>query len=360
MQQTVQENNTLLIDGPASVQIVSGIAEVFGKQLKETQRVVIRKDKRKPFYAVENMVLNIMLGANATITEVEGNTIPQSWNKPIQIVKELEKKPRVIIVLGAADMGKSSFCAYLLNKLVVGDHRVAVVDGDLGQSDIGPAASVGYALTTKAVTELNNLRLQNGFFVGVTSPIDAIPKMIQGLTSMINEALQKEMDYIIVNTDGFIAGDVAVNYKLSLIKELKPDVVVGIQAKDELDQIMSYLGGGGVMVVEPSPALSARGPDKRKSLREMTYKKYLKKPKLQCIPISQLTIEPRNGIPKSQEPGKGILVGLYGYGTRFLGIGVLRAINTSRRTLKIQTSVSSKPIRLVLGKVVLNKKLDEV
>ena len=77
-------------------------------------------------------------------------------------------------------------------------------------------------------------------------------------------------------------------------------------------------------------------------------------------PLSQIIVEPRNGVPKTQEPEKGVLVGLYGRGTKFLGIGVLRAINVGRRTLKIQTAVSSKPMRLVFGKVLLNEKLQEV
>ena len=360
MQQTVQPNRTLLVDGPASVQILSGKVEVFGKPLIAEQRVVVRKDKRKPFYATETAVLNVLLGANAAITEVEGNTIPQSWNKPVQTVQGLELKPVIIMVLGASDVGKSSFCTYMLNKLMENNRSVAVLDGDLGQSDIGPSATVSYAVAPKPVTELGNLRFQNGYFVGVTSPVNAVAKTIQGLTCMISELNQKQVDYIIINTDGFISGDAALRYKLGLIKELKPNVVVGVQKQDELEPIMSYLGGGGVITIEPSPALSSRTPERRKAIREMTYAKYLKKSKLQCIPVSQIIVEPRNGVPKTQEPEKGILVGLYGRGTKFLGIGVLRAINVGRRTLKIQTAVSTKPMRLVFGKVLLNEKLQEV
>ena len=114
------------------------------------------------------------------------------------------------------------------------------------------------------------------------------------------------------------------------------------------------------MIVEPSPALSLRSAEKRKFLREMTYTKYLRKSKLHCIPTSQITLEPRNGVPKTQEPEKGLLVGLYSRGTRFLGIGVLRSVNVERKTLKIQTAVRSKPFRLVFGKVHLNEKLQEL
>jgi polynucleotide 5'-hydroxyl-kinase GRC3/NOL9 len=362
LQQTVQTNKTLLVDGPASLQIVSGKAEAFGKPLRENQRIIVREGKRKPFYATEPLVLSILSGAGAKVSEVEGSTIPESWKKPVQIVKGLQKKPVTIMVLGTSDAGKSSFCTYILNKLLEskGNCNVAILDGDLGQSDIGPSATVSYTITNKQVTELGNLRFQNGYFVGVTSPVNAISKTVQALTAMMSEVSQKQPDYIVINTDGFVSGDEALRYKLTLIKELKPDVVVGIQVKGELDEIMSYLGGGGVMTVQPSPQLSVRTPERRKLIRERTYNRYLRRSKLQCIPVSQLTVEPRNGVPKTQEPDKGILVGLYGYGTKFLGIGVLREINISRNTLKIQTAVPTKPVRLVFGKVVLDRKLQEI
>jgi polynucleotide 5'-kinase involved in rRNA processing len=280
--------------------------------------------------------------------------------KPVQTVLGLTKRPVVIMVLGAVDSGKSSFCTYMVNKLVETNGKIAILDGDLGQSDIGPSGSVGYAVASRPITELYNMRLQNGYFVGVTSPVTAMKQAAEGLHDMKNEAQERHVDFILVNTDGFVSGELAISYKLTLIKDLKPDVVVGVQAQDELETLMSYLGGGGVMTVEPSTALNPRSEEKRRILREMTYAKYLHRSKLQCSPLSQITVEPRNGVPKKQEPDKGVLVGLYGCGSKFLGIGVLRAINSERKTLKVQTSVSTKPLRLVFGKVLLNRKLQEV
>jgi polynucleotide 5'-hydroxyl-kinase GRC3/NOL9 len=348
------------VDGPASVEVVSGKVEVFANPLKETQRILVREGKRLPFYASESSVLEVLLGANAAVKEVEGSTVPESWSKPVQTVLGLTKRPVVIIVLGAADSGKSSFCTYLVNKLVEANGKVAILDGDLGQSDIGPSGSVGYAVATRPITELYNMRLQNGYFVGVTSPVTAMDQAARGLHSMKHEAQERQVDFILINTDGFVSGDLAISYKLTLIKDLKPDVVVGVQAQTELETLMSYLGGGGVMTVESSNALNPRSEEKRRILREMTYTKYLHRSKLQCYPLSQITVEPRNGVPKKQDPDKGVLVGLYGRGTKFLGIGVLRAINSERKTLKVETSVSAKPLRVVIGKVLLNRKLQEV
>ena len=73
-----------------------------------------------------------------------------------------------------------------------------------------------------------------------------------------------------------------------------------------------------------------------------------------------MTVEPRSAIPKKQEPEKGILVGIYGRANKFLGIGVIRLINPVRKVLKVETSVSATPFRLVIGKVVVNEKLQEV
>jgi len=360
LQQTVESNRTLLVDGPASVCVVSGKAEMFGYQLKQAVRIVVREGKRLPFFVLEKAVFDVSLGPNAIIEEVAGSTIPESWNKPFEAILSVQKKPVVVLVLGKIDSGKSSYCTYLVNKLVNGKCRVAVLDGDLGQSDIGPSGTVGYAVASKPVAELYNLKLKNAFFVGVTSPIMAIAKTIEGLAYMKAEILQKPVDFMVINTDGWVTGDIAVSYKTQLVKELKPDVIVGVQVEDELGSLIACLDDASVVMIEPSSSLNQRSAEKRKSLREMSYAKYMKDAKLQCYPLSQITIEPREALPKNQEREKGLLVGLYGSESKFLGIGVLREINEKRKALKVQTAISAKPQRLLFGKVIFNKKLQEV
>jgi polynucleotide 5'-hydroxyl-kinase GRC3/NOL9 len=358
LQHTVESNKTMLVDGPASVRLICGKADVFGYPMKESQRVLVRGGKRLPFFVTEQTTFDVSLGVNSGIAETVGNTNPPSWSKAVKDVLGLQKRPAVVMVLGGADCGKSSLCTYLLNGLIDGKYKVAVLDGDLGQSDIGPSATVGYALASKRVAELYDLKLKNAFFIGVTSPITAMARTVEGLAAMEAELLQGQPDFVLINTDGFVSGDIAVQYKIELVKALKPDVVIALQMQDELAPITANFEIP-VVVVEPSFALKQRTPEKRKFLREMTYARYLRKAKLQCYPKSQVTIEPRNAIPKDQEPEKGILVSLYGRGSRFLGIGVLREVNQVRKTLKVQTSVSAKPLRIVIGKVVVDQKLQE-
>jgi len=359
LQQTVESNRTLLVNGPASVKVVSGRAEVFGYQVKPAQKVVVREGKRLPFFVVEKALFDVSLGANAGVEEAPESTIPSSWDKPLEAILSVQKKPAVVLVLGKIDSGKSSYCTYLVNKLVDGKCRVAVLDGDLGQSDIGSSGTVGYALTSKPVAELYDLKLENAFFVGVTSPIKATARTIEGMAALRAEISKRTVDFVIINTDGWVAGDIAVRYKTALVKELEPDLVVGVQVADELAELIASVERK-VLTVELSSSLSQRTAEKRKSLREMTYARYLKDAKLQCYPMNQLAVEPRDALPKSQTPEKGLLVGLYASGTKFLGIGVLREINQLRKVLKVQTAVSAKPSRIVIGKVCLDEKLREI
>jgi len=358
LQQTIKPDRTLIVDGPAAVQLVSGNAEVFGYPVKQS-KILVRVGKRLPFFVLEEALFDVSLGAGASIQEVEGNTIPSSWNKPVEAVLALENRPAVVLVVGQADSGKSSLCTYIVNKLVEANYKVAVLDGDLGQSDIGPSATVGYAVTSKHVTELYNLRLTNAYFAGFTSPVVAITKTIEGYTAMMNEILQRQGDFVVVNTDGWVLGDDAVRYKASLVKAIKPDVLVGVQVAEELALLIANLESN-LIVIEPSSALSPRSPEKRKSLREMSYVRYLQGSKVQCYPMSQLIVEPRNAVPKDLQPQKSVLVGLYGSESKFLGIGVLRELNPARKVLKVQTAVSAKPNRLVIGKLRLNEKLQEI
>jgi polynucleotide 5'-hydroxyl-kinase GRC3/NOL9 len=360
MKQTIEAGKTLLVNGPASVKVLSGKAEVFGYTIKETPQPIVREGKRQPFYVLENTEFNISLGANAAVQEAETSTVPESWNEPLQAVKAIQNKPAVVMVVGKADSGKSSFSTYMVNKLVDEKAKVAVLDGDLGQSDIGPPCSVAYGYTSKRVTELYELMVSNAFFVGVTSPVQAVTRTIEGLVTLHKEIMQKaEADYVIINTDGWVEGEAAVNYKLQLVNQLKPDLVVGIQSQEELKPLLSSIITVPTRSVESSVAVNERNPEKRTKLRELNYAKYLKDAKVHSLFSSYMEIQEKNVLPKEQGKEKGILVGLRSSRKRFLGIGIQLEYNRARRIMKVLTPVRSKPASIAIGKIRLDPELKE-
>ena len=419
MNKTLEKGKTLLVDGPASVTVISGSAEVFGSTVEGRGKVVIREGKRLPFTAKETTTIEISLGENASIEEVDANTIPPSWTEACEQLLNFQSKPVVAMVLGNVDSGKTSFCTYLANRLLQEKKKVAILDGDLGQSDIGPPCTVAYTFLTKPATDLFNLEAKNAFFIGFTSPSPAINKVIEGLTLLKREILEGNPDFIVVNTDGWVEGEDAVNYKVQLVKELNPHIIFCIQQKDELMSLLNSLEGFQKIVVESPPAIKQRSREKRRSLRELGYIKYLKNAKVQSIPISWLKIEANEflglgatyestrqakrvyellgmnplhfaelkdkfcivigkgrwireeNLKKLEETvGKkvvvyrkgeeeGLLLALYNNERKFLGIGILREIDYSRKTLKIFTPISEKISIVAFGRVKLDKNLKE-
>jgi len=357
--QTVERGKTLLVDGPASVSVVSGKAEVLGFPVKGTRRIVIREGKRLPFFVAETASFDISLGENASSEEVDGNTIPPSWVESLEVLMGFQKKPAIAMVMGKADSGKTSFCTYLINNLVSAKQKVAIIDGDLGQSDIGPPCTVAYAFIAKPLTELYELKAENAFFVGVTSPSEAVSKTIEGLALMKAEILERTVDFVVVNTDGWVEGEEAVEYKSQLAEKLEPDIVLCIQQKNELEPLLATLTKFRKIVIDSSSVAKQRSREKRKNLREMSYAKYLTDAKMKSLPLNQLTLEEKTALPIGQSEENGLLLGLYDGQRKFLGIGILREVDSVRKTLKVLTSVSAKPSIIALGKVRLDENLKE-
>lgn len=360
MNRTVEKGKTLLVDGPASVSVVSGKVEVFGFSVKDAGKIVIREGKRLPFAVLEKTDFDIILGENASAEEVDGNTIPQPWIESADALIGLQKKPVIAMVAGRADSGKSSFCTYLINKLVNEKRKVAVLDGDLGQSDIGPPCTVAYAFVTKPVTDLFKLKAENTFFVGFTSPSEAVDKTVRGIRLMKQEILDKAADCIIVNTDGWVEGEEAVAYKSALAEQINPDVVFCIQQNAELTPLLVSLAKFRKSMVESPLTVRQRSREKRRDLRELGYIKYLADAKVQTWLLKMLTIEGQSGSQAEQTWEEGLLLGLYDAQRKFLGIGVLRKVDYMRNALKIFTSVSTRPSSIAFGKVRLNENLKEI
>lgn len=291
MNKTVEKNKTLLVDGPASVTVISGVVDVFGALISGKGKVVIREGKRIPFTTQEKTEFAVSLGENASVEEVDGSTIPPSWIEASNHVLEIQDRPALLMVMGKVDSGKSSFCTYVVNKLLNEKHKVAVLDGDLGQSDIGPPCSVAYNFVEKPVTDLFNLEARNAFFVGVTSPSSAVDKVIEGLVSLKREILDGNPDFVVVNTDGWVEGEDAVNYKIGLVNALSPSIVLCVKQGDELTPLISALENSRKLIIESPPTIKQRNREKRKSLRELGYVKYLKNAKVQSIPLSWVNVE---------------------------------------------------------------------
>jgi len=419
MNRAVEGGKTLLIDGPASVSVVSGEVEVFGFRLGNIRKAVVREGKRLPFAVRETATFDISVGESTNVEEVDGDTIPSSWLQAFEELLNSQVRPFTAMVIGTIDSGKTSLCTFLINKLLEEGQKVAILDGDLGQSDIGPPCTVSYAFVTKPVTDLFNLHAKNAFFVGFTSSSRATNKVVEGLFSSKEKILGNSPDFVIANTDGWVEGEDAVKYKLQLAEKLNPNIVLCIQQKDELAALLEILKKFRKVIVDSPSAIRQKSREKRRSLRELGYMKYLRNAKVKSIPLNWLKIEEDELVGLGRECGnmrqarkiyellgmrplhlaelsneihmvvgkrrwidpdrikkveevtkkkvvvvrkgeeEGLLMALYDDERNFLGIGSLREIDYRRNTMKIYTPVSNRISIVAVGRVKLDENLKE-
>jgi polynucleotide 5'-hydroxyl-kinase GRC3/NOL9 len=272
------------------------------------------------------------------------------------------EKPAVVMVVGGVDAGKTSLCTYLINKLLREKRAVAVLDGDLGQSEVGPPCTVAYAFVAKPLTDLFGLKAERTFFIGVTSPSEALNKTIESIGALKTEVLKYPVDCVVVNTDGWVLGEDAVKYKLQLIEKLAPHIVLYIQQNSELELLLQRLEKFRKVLVDSPSATKERNMEKRKNLRELNYIKYLENAKVKTLSLNRLNIDLKTFClsPQAETSLRGLLLGLHDAYNRFLGIGVLQGINSENRTVKALTAVDVDPAWVAVGKVRLDEYLHEI
>lgn len=417
MKHDVEKGRTLLVDGPASVRLLSGESRVLGAPLNAGDKIVIREGKRVPFEIKKRATFDLMLGENAAFEESEGSTIPTSWETASKKILS-RVKPATVMVIGGVDSGKTSFCTYLANGALKKKWKVAIVDADLGQSDIGPPSTIGFSRIIAPIKDLFEIEAENAFFVGLTSPSGAINKVLEGLTALKDSVLDTDANFLIINTDGWVEGEDAVRYKVELTERVAPNVVVGIQQHDELTPILTALKGMEILSIESPPAIRKRDRDKRKVLRELSYKKYLRGAKVLSLLLNWVKVEGAPieiGNPMTMEQiGKirnligisalyceetlnaifivlrrnqwideermkrveesfqkrvkiiregeeeGLLVALQDIRGDFLGIGVLCEIDYKRRVMKVYTPISKNISTVCVGQIKLDKRGREI
>ncbi|PVX25993.1 MAG: hypothetical protein CW691_02855 [Candidatus Bathyarchaeum sp.] len=416
MKHVLDERKTLLVDGPASVCLLSGEVSVLGATLEIEENLIVREGKRLPLWVKQRATVELMLGEGACINEVDEGDVPSLWNEAATQLLSLDK-PVTVMVIGKVDSGKTSFCTFLVNTAVMQNLKTAVVDADLGQSDVGPPSTVGFAFVEKTVKDLFELDAQCAVFVGSTSPSGAMSKVIDGLSCLKNRVLDAGADFLVINTDGWVEGEEASTYKLRLLEMVGCSAVVAMHQGNELTPILDSLHNVKVLDVDSPQLIEPRNREKRKLLRELSYKKYMKGAKTQSFsfswvkvrdsllgaggPLHRKRLETLSNMLRtrpiySEESVDGILavlkrsetvtekqlkdvedyfrkrvkviyegdeagllVGLEDEENNFLGIGVLREVDYKRKAMKIYTPVSKKVSTLCFGQIKLNKNFKE-
>lgn len=347
----VEAGRTLLVSGPADIQLVQGKVGIYAYPLERNRVISIPEGKQLPVEVLENSTLECWISAHGKYSEIVGNTVPDSWMETAETM--LENRKGRIMILGNVDAGKSTFCTVLANLALKAGMKITVLDLDLGQSDIGPPGSIGLGRVRNHILTLSEVTPEVLYFVGYISPAPVTDKILEGVNRLLPKT---ESDVLVVNTDGWILGEQAIIFKSRLINTFEPSFVVGIGRETDLRPILEMTGCTSFQVDSPSLILK-RTREQRKELRELAYRKYLKDGRVITIDTHRIQlVDSYERMIQHAEFDSSLINSLLGFIDDqgwLVGIGVLLRIN--RRNLEVLSPVINTFHRVEIGAV----KLDE-
>jgi polynucleotide 5'-hydroxyl-kinase GRC3/NOL9 len=195
-----------------------------------------------------------------------------------RLIERIEAEGGLTLLLGATDSGKTTLATWLARTLVGGGRKVAVLDGDIGQSTIGPPATVGLAFLSAGASDQDPVPAALRF-VGAVSPAEQMLPLAVAIKRLADKAAAMGAEVILVDTTGLVLGPVGRGLKFHKIELLQPRHVIALQRADELEPILRPFAGRGRMIVHRLPVgsyVKARSWQARRAYRAQRFGDYFR------------------------------------------------------------------------------------
>lgn len=247
------------------------------------------------------------------------------WSR---LANQIVKPNQSVLVVGTSDAGKSTFCRYLIDCAYLANLNVGFVDTDVGQSQIGPPTTIGMKLfegiqtdlesrapfgggsdgcrivetNLSAESENNEFSIENKtveidhtadalYFVGDISPYRNLLHVLTGTRLMVEAAYNRNVDFIVIDTSGYVNNRSACSLKQQKIDLIRPTHLVCIGRTAELERIVGVYNNLSWLTVHyliPHKETRTKGRETRKQYRTKKFKRYFRDSKLQKIPFQQI------------------------------------------------------------------------
>ncbi len=245
----------------------------------------------------------------------------------------------VLMVLGAVDTGKTTFAQYLFRALEAISRRVAFLDGDPGQSFLGPPATLSLAWSLDVEGAFPPPDHVWRYFVGSTTPHGHMLPAVVGGARLAQAALDGGAEAVVYDTSGLVdpqQGGLALkNAKIDL---LRPAMVFALQWMDELEPLLVPLRKSRrVKIIEmrPSNAVIRRDVIARREHRARQFGAYFAQAQPLTFDWSRTAVFPaplfRIGCLVALEDNQGFT----------LALGIVRHIDRPRRQVTLLTPLAS-------------------
>ena len=273
MKYKLEPSDALLVRGPANMKVVEGAVKILGAVYKTGEKLVFHRFRSYTITGVEPSLIEILGGEGYSVEEVV-EPADAVWEKNIDKLLKHEK-PLIALIVGPVESGKTTFVAMASNKAIAMGFKTGVIDGDVGQADIGPPGFVSLAYPSKRVLWLRELEASELRFVGDITPSHAPENVVLAVKELVENAVKHGCQAVFIDTDGWVTGRGAVEYKLKLIRHVNPTHIVFMDEENELFKELMRTGYPVYKLPPPPSTARVRGRDGRTALRSDGYRRFL-------------------------------------------------------------------------------------
>ena len=230
----------------------------------------------------------------------------------------------VVMVMGAANTGKTTMARLLLSDALEAGRSVAYVDADVAASTVGAPACVGLRWVRSPADIADLSRPDTMRFVGSTQPQGVVLPHVVATAKLIEEARQGA-DFIVLDTSSAVSGVVGQTLTYHITELCDPALIIALQRGEELEPGIGMLRrflGARIAKSEPPEGLEVVGPLDQRSRLIAAFRRAFE-PDLQRWRVHSSVFAPTlpDGFDLSRL--EGVLVGVQNESGECLGLGSL-------------------------------------
>lgn len=254
-------------------------------------------------------------------------------------------------MLGGVDTGKTTLARSLLRAAAEAGLRGALLDTDVGQSTVGPPTTIGLRYVTRSDELDDPFWADARYFVGDVSPRGRFLPLVAG-TALLAAQARADADLVVVDTSGLITGMAGQTLKFHKLELLRPEHVVGLQHREELEPVLQTAQRFTDAHVVRAPVhhdAVTTSDEARTDNRTAQLARYF------SAPLTRFRVEPTAFAPRLPAPFDpaqlhGMLAGLDDAGT-CLGLGIVEHDEDGLALVAPAVNGTSRPRSVRLGAV---------
>ncbi len=409
---SLEPDEVLRILGPARIEVIEGSILVVGATYSKGSTIIIHRLRSYALKSISKSRIKVVLGTGGTVEKPEpGDEVINDW---LRVAEEVfNDGGGTVVIIGPVESGKTTLTAFLANYFIERGRRACIIEADIGQEDLAVPGTIAMAIPNKRFIWQRELLPDALEFVGCISPLHCQSTIIPALIKMLDTAKRRSPDLIVINTDGWVGTKQAIDYKVEILRWVKPTHVLVLDDGVIYENILNSMRTlSKVLKVPPPKRVRERDRSERRSLRSEAYRRYFEKSKSITLNLNSVSVlgsvvlggrkvkvdelvgkcPSLRGLENSivftsiygnclnivlshsiqtpkqvscqddvrskyfinvvnEEEFKGILIGLYNDEGKCLGLGIIESIDFEKGVIKVRSPCNEKISYLVFGKL---------